>query len=165
VSVHRYETADLVKDDLRAVAGLAVFGAPLVFLKTVPWITVLLAAGSVVFALFLGRCVLRHRTGVLVSDTRIEIRSLRSTVIDWQDINHVSLKHYSPRRRSGRGWMQLTLSDGAKKIVIESGLDNFHNIVRRAASVIGRNRLDVSTATRANFKAMNINLPAADGVE
>lgn len=163
--MHRYNRTALLLDDLRGMAGLAIFGAPLVFLEPVPWIFVALSAGALIFLLYLGRCVLRHRTVVHSSDKRIEVKALTTTGVDWQDIDRVALKYYSPKRRSGQGWMQLTLSGGVGKIVIDSGLNEFHTLVRRAAQVIRRNRLDVSVATRANFKAMKIDLPAADGAE
>lgn len=165
MTTHRYDRSGLIMDDLRAVAGLAIFGAPLVLLKPVPWIVVALSAGALVFLLYLGRCVLRHRTVVRVSDNRIEVKALTSTGIDWQDIDRVDLKYYSPKRRSGQGWMQLTLSGSAGKIVIDSGLEEFNTIARTASYAIRRNGLDVSVTTRANFKAMKIDLPAADGVE
>ena len=151
-------------DDLRAIAGLVIFGAPLLFLKPVPWVAVALGAGTLVFLLYLGRCAIRHITIVQVSDTRIEIRAITSKSVDWATIDQVTLKHYSPKRRSGQGWMQLSVSGNARKIVIESGLEGFNGIAQRAAHVIGRNRLDVSVTTRANFKAMNIDLPAAVGI-
>ena len=157
-----YETADLIKDDLRAVAGLVIFGSPLVFLQTIPWITVSLGAVTAVFLLFLGKCAIRHRTFVTVSDTTIGIRALKSTEIEWAAVSHVVLKYYSPRRRSGQGWMQLTVSDGAGKIVIESGLQGFEGIVRRAARIIGQNGLDVSASTRTNSRAMKIDLPGME---
>ena len=58
--------------------------------------------------------------------------------------------------------MQLTVSDGAGKIVIESGLQGFEGIVRRAARIIGQNGLDVSASTRTNFRAMKIDLPGME---
>lgn len=165
MTTHRYNQTALILDDLRGIAGLAIFGAPLVYLKPVPWIFVALSAGTLVFLLYLGRCVLRHRTVVHISDNRIDVKALTSTGVDWRDIDRVALKYYSPKRRSGQGWMQLSLSGDAGKIVIDSGLEEFNTIAHMAAYAISRNRLDVSVATRANFKAMKIDLPAADGDE
>lgn len=164
MTVLRYELPILVMDDLRAVFGLLIFGSPLVFLETVPWITVSLSAVTLVFVLYLCRCAIRHRTSVVISDTTIEIRALTVTQVEWSAINHVELRYYSPRRRSGKGWMQLRLSDGAGKIVIESGLQEFQSIARKVARIIGQNRLDVSVTTRANFKAMEIDLPVTEQV-
>lgn len=163
MTMHRYDKGGLVMDDLRAVAGLVIFGSPLVFLTPVPWIAVALGLGTAVFVLFAIRCAIRHLTVVEVSGDGIRIASLTSTRLDWSAIDRIVLKHYSPRRKTGQGWMQLTLSDGAKKIVIESGLNGFHDILRHAATIIRRNGLDAGVATRANFKAMNISLPATDG--
>lgn len=165
MTTHRYDRTGLYLDDLRAVAGLAIFGAPLVFLKPVPWVAVALGAGTAVFVLFAIRCAIRHRTTVEVSETDITLAAMTATRLDWNAIDRVVLKHYSPRRRRGQGWMQLTLSATGRKIVIESGLNGFDAILRHAASIIRRNGVDVSITTRANFKALNINLPAGDGTD
>ena len=66
----RYPRQTLWADYVRAGAGVVLCGAPLLVLEVNHWLALILAAGFVLFALFLVRTALRHHTRyVLGPDT------------------------------------------------------------------------------------------------
>lgn len=159
-ATYRYPVAGLVPDGFRALVGLAFTGIPLATIPVASWFGIVLAAGVVLFAVFALTTVLRALTEVRIDDERIEIRPGRRGRIHWSRLRSVKLRYFAVRRereREGkagarRGWMQLVLKEEHGVVRIDSRLDGFDDVLRRAASAAAG--LDLDPVTRANFEAV-----------
>ena len=166
---YRYPVASLVPDGLRALVGIAVTAVPLTALPVVSWFGMVLAAGLVLFAVFGVLTALRACTEVRVDDEGIEVKPGRGR-LRWSRVERVRLRYFAVRRErerkrgegGRRGWMQLVLKgDGRVAVRIDSRLDGFDDVLRRAADAAARLGLDLDPITRANFEAAG--LPVAEG--
>ena len=163
---YRYPVASLVPDGLRALAGLAFTGVPLATLPLVSWFGMVLGAGVVLFGVFGAMTVLRARTEVRVDDDGIETTPGRRSRIRWSRLRSVKLRYFAVRRErertrgqgARRGWMQLVLKGEDGVVRLDSRLDGFDDVLRRAASAAAGRDLDPVTA--ANFEAAGF--PLAD---
>lgn len=159
-ATHRYPVASLVPDGLRALVGLAFTGIPLATIPVASWFGTVLAAGVVLFAAFGLTTVLRAMTEVRIDDEGIESRPGRRGRVRWSRLRSVKLRYFAVRRereREGkagarRGWMQLVLKGEDGVVRIDSRLDGFDDVLRRAASAAAGLGLD--PVTRANFEAV-----------
>ena len=75
----------------------------------------------------------------------------------WQQVRRLQLAYYAPRRARRDGWLQLTLHgpDGPA-IRVDSTLDGFEELLRRAAGVAALNDLSLDPTTLANFAALGL---------
>ena len=162
---YRYPVASLVPDGIRALAGLAITGVPLATLSVAPWFGMVLAVGVVLFGVFGVLTALRVRTRVRVDDGGIEGNPGRGP-LRWSRLERVKLRYFAVRhereRKSGeggrRGWMQLVLKGDDRVVRIDSRLEGFDEILRRAAAAAGDVPLD--PVTRANFQAAGLTVAA-----
>ena len=165
---YRYPVASLVPDGFRALVGLAFTGVPLATVPVASWFGILLAAGVVLFGVFGLLTVLRVRTRVRVGDDGIETRPSRRGRIRWNGLRQVKLRYFAVRRErerkrgegGRRGWMQLVLKGDDGVVRIDSRLDGFDDVLRRAAAAASGLDLDLDPVTRANFEAAG--LPAVE---
>lgn len=176
-TTYRYPPARLVPDGLRALAGFVVTAGPLAFATVLPWVAWLLAAGALLFAGFAVLTLTRVRIRVRVDDHGIEARPGRGPLA-WNRLKRVRLRYFQVRRERERepaagrrpgyqkGWMQLTLrEEEGKSLRIDSRLEGFDDIVRRAARAVAMAGLEPDPATRANFAAMGCALAGEDDGE
>lgn len=153
----RYPRQTLWADYVRASAGVLLCGVPLLVIDVNRWLAFFLAAGFVLFALFLVRTALRHRTRYLLGADTLCADGPAGGIVEWRRIERLKLSYFSTKRDRSDGWMQLSVgSTGGRTVKIDSSLDGFHDIVERAAHAAGENGLTLSEATRANLKAMGI---------
>ena len=153
----RYPRRTLWADYGRAAAGVLLCGVPLLLLEVNPWLAAILAAGFVLFALFLVRTALRHRTRYLLAADTLCADGPAGAVVEWRRIDRLKLSYFSTKRDRSDGWMQLTIgSSGGRAVKIDSSLAGFHDVVERAARAAGETGLTLSEATRANLRAMGI---------
>ena len=156
---YRYPVASLLPDGLRAVVGLAFTGVPLATIPVGSWFGMVLAAGVALFGVFGATTVLRARTEVRVDDEGIEARPGRRGRIRWSRLQSVKLRYFAVRRErertrgqgARRGWMQLVLKGEDGVVRLDSRLDGFDDVLRRAAAAAADLRLD--PITQANFEA------------
>lgn len=153
----RYPRQTLWADYIRASAGALLCGLPLLFLEVNHWLALVLFAGFVLFALFLARTALRHRTRYLLASDTLCADGPAGGVVEWSRLDRLKLSYFSTKRDRSDGWMQLTVgSAGGRAVKIDSSLDGFHDVVERAAEAAGATQLSLSRATRANLRAMGI---------
>jgi hypothetical protein len=153
-----YPATAMLGDYLRAAAGL---GPTVLILATVSVGTVaavVLSGLAAIFGAFAIRTALRHGTSLEVSDGELRAVGLRSAVIAWADLDRMKLAFYSTRRDRKSGWMQLELGAGRARLSLDSRLDGFDRLVRRAANVAAERDLELSQATAANLQALGIRL-------
>jgi hypothetical protein len=149
----------MLGDYLRAAAGLV----PSLFLLlsgpvgTVPG--VILAGLSVIFGAFLLRTVLRHLTRIEMSEAGVRAAGLWRAAVAWEALDRMKLGYYSTRRDRKAGWMQLELGAGRSRVRLDSRIEGFDAVVRRAAAVAHAHGLDLNEATQTNLLALGIRLP------
>ncbi len=153
----RYPRQTLWADYIRATAGVVLCGAPLVALDVNRWMAMLLAAGFLLFIVFLARTALRQRTRYVLAADTLCADGPAGTLVEWNRLDRLKLSYYSTKRDRSDGWMQLAVgSAGGRTIKIDSALDGFYDIVERAAAAAEANKVELVTATRANLKSMGI---------
>ena len=155
----RYPPQTLWADYIRASAGMLLCALPLLFLEVNRWLGLVLLAGLVLFAVFLARTALRHRTRYLLAADTLCADGPAGAVVEWNRLDRLKLSYFSTKRDRSSGWMQLTLgSAGGRAVKINSTLDCFHDVVERAAEAASETHLPLSRATRANLRAMGISV-------
>ena len=109
------------------------------------------------FALFLGRTALRHRTRYLLGPDTLCADGPAGALVEWSRLDRFKLSYFSTKRDRSGGWMQLSIgSIGGGSVKVDSSLEGFHDIVERAAQAAEAIGLPLSDATRVNLKAMGI---------
>lgn len=155
MSHHRYPRQALLKDDVRAVLGLAVSATPLFFGISVVVFCILVVL-TVLFLIFGVRTALRHTTEIEVSDMGVRANGPLGAKIGWEDLRDIQLRYYSTRRDRERGWMDLRLRGRRRALRIESAIEGFEHIVRRAVDFAPGHGIELSARTRVNLRALGI---------
>ena len=157
MSVHRYPTQMLTGDYTRAGIGLFLTVLPLVTLQPTGWVVgAALFLVAAVCAFFLYRTVERHRTLVAMDDEGIIVRSLKPKHLVWKEVDEVKLTYYAVRRSKADSFMQLTISAGGESVQMDSRLEEFVAIVKRAAEAARDNGVTLNRITLANLKALGL---------
>lgn len=154
--VYGYPPARLVGDYIRSGLGLGGAAAFWVLLPPEPQIHAIFGGLTLLFLLFTIRTVWRQLVRVEVSDDAISMAPPRRGPLAWRDIVRIDLRYYSTRRNLKDGWTTLRLTGSGTRIVIDSDLDGFDWVARRAAAAAQANQLRLSDATRANFLALGM---------
>jgi len=162
-----YPFSTLRADYIRATVGLALTLGPAAAIPLGSPADYVLLPAAALFAAFAWRTGCRHRCRVHLSNARISIFCPRQVSLDWQRIRTVKLSYFSTRPDRSGGWMQLTLQgEGddpqrqgrSRTIRLDSGLDGFTEVARRAAAAVDANALPVSATTHANFQALGLDI-------
>ena len=154
---YRYPVSRLASDYVKAAAGLAATGGVALAVVSSPISLVLLGCLAGVFFVFGVQTAIRHGTRVTV--TAADIAAVPGGVCRaWRDLTAVRLAYYSTRRDGRNGWMQLTLRWGGRRLHLDSRLDGFEDVARRAANAARANRLLITPASVANFAALGIDM-------
>jgi len=155
----RYPRQTLWADYVRAAAGVVLCGAPLAVLDVNRWLAMVLAAGFVLFALFLARTALRQRPRYVLGPDTLCADGPAGALVEWNRLDRLTLSYYSTKRDRSAGWMQLAVgSRGGRTVKVDSSLDGFYDIVERAAQAAVSRGLELNTATRANLRSMGISV-------
>lgn len=153
----QYPFNSVAADYARAGIGLIIVLLVVLLFSVafIPGMILLLLA--VVFAGFGLQTLLRHRTTFKVSDEEIVARPW-GTRLRWRELTDIRLEYYALERNSKRGWMQLTLQSGRRRLRMDSRLDGFLEVAQRAADSAHANQLRLSPTTMTNFSALKIGL-------
>ena len=154
MSIHRYRTASLLLDGLRCAAGLAATIGPLAILDVVWPLALILFALGLVFAAFAVRLMLQGQTSIEVTEQGIASRGLVVREMAWSDLRSLKLAHYAPRKRPSEGWYQLTIRGPSGALRIDSTIDDFREVVRRAAMAADAAGLALDPATSENMRGI-----------
>jgi hypothetical protein len=155
-----YPASAMIGDYLRAAVGLA---PTLFILATVSLgdvATAVLGGFATIFGAFAIRTALRHGTCIDMDDAVLRASGLRRTIIPWGALDRLKLSYYSTRRDRKSGWMQLQLGAGRARLSVDSRLDGFEQLARRAAHAAAERDLELSDATAANLQALGVRVPA-----
>ena len=154
MSDHRYTVAALTPDYVRAGAGIALTAGPLVVVNPAPIPAYLLGALAILFALFAARTAIRQRTTIRLSRTGIRALGPFGAAIEWAELSKVELRYFSTRRDRAKGWMQLRLRAGRRRLRLDSSVDAFESIAARATEEARARGVGLDESTRANLAAI-----------
>ena len=76
--------------------------------------------------------------------------------LPWDRLTRCTLGYYSTRRNRDRGWMQLTLKVGRRNLRIDSQIEGFELIVRRAVHAAAARGIAFDHTTQENLRALGI---------
>ncbi len=153
---YTYPFRDLAPDYARAAAGFAVTAGPLPWLTESPVALLILGGLGAAFAAYGVSTWFRQRTTVQVDAQGIASEGLRRVSVPWESLELLDLRYYSTRRDRQKGWMQLRLSGGGRRVTIDSALDGFVEVARRAAAVAAARDMDLDPVTEDNLRALGI---------
>jgi hypothetical protein len=153
---HVYPASAMIGDYLRAAAGLVPAGAVFVVAPVGMVATVVLGSFATIFALFGLRTMLRHGSRIEMSDSELREEGIRFRAIAWAELDRMKLAYYSTRRDRKAGWMQLELGAGSARVRLDSRIEGFDQLVRRAAEAAGARSIALNDATLANLEALGI---------
>ena len=158
VSRHIYPLSAMMGDYLRAAAGLV---PAALLLTTVPLgsaAEAVLGTFAAIFAIFGLRTLLRHGTSLEMTDSELRAAGPWPSTIRWAELDRLKLAYYSTRRDRKVGWMQLKLGAAGAHLSLDSRLDGFDRVVRRAAAEAAAREVALSDATVANLEALGVRL-------
>lgn len=155
-SIHRYPFSEIGADYLRAAAGLALTGGPVLFADLLPAFAILLGGLAVLFAGYGLRTYWRQRTAVEVSDEALRTLGPFGKTVPWAALDDVRLRYFSTRRDRAKGWMQLTVKGQNATIHVDSTLEAFEDVARRVVEAAERRGLQLGDATVSNLTALGI---------
>lgn len=167
MTAYRYPPRVIAGDYARAAIGLACTVVPLIAADGQPLATVIFGGLALVFVVFAARTAVRQATRIAMTDAGLE-RSAISTfglgrvTVPWERIADVKLRYFSTRRDRERGWMQLAVRGADGRITVDSTLEGFDAIARRAAEAAAANGVALSGATIDNLAALGLRLHGAD---
>ncbi len=153
---YRYSTAALNGDLARAGIGFGLCVAPIAFAGIPVWAVLLLAAPAGLFAIFGARTWLRRGVRVAVDETGISTTGSTTAGISWRDLHRFKLSYFSTRRDRSNGWMQLDLRGPSGRLSIDSNLEGFDDICRRAFRAAADNDVELSGATLRNLAELGL---------
>ena len=161
-SRHRYPPRAVLLDYLYSGLGLLFTLGPLGLAASGGPAAWVLGALAALFAVYGVRTLLRHRTWLSVSEDGITVHGLVRRHLPWERLTRCTLGYYSTRRKRDRGWMQLTLKAGRRSLRIDSQIEGFNTIVRRAAHAATARGIALDHTTRENLRALEIFAGDAD---
>lgn len=113
-----------------------------------------LGALAALFAAHGVRTWVKSATRIEIGDDGIAVHGLRNAMVQWDGLRQMSLTYYSTRRDGSKGWMQMKLQGADAILRIDSTLDGFPALVRRAAAEAAKRGLELPHATQANLAAL-----------
>jgi hypothetical protein len=154
-----YPVSAMLGDYLRAGAGLVPSALILATVSVNGVAGVVIGGFAAIFGAFAVRTALRHGTRIEIGDAGVRATGLKRVEIDWAELDRMKLAYYSTRRDRKSGWMQLQLGAGRARLALDSRLDGFDRVVRRASAAAAARDLELTEATIANLGALGIRLP------
>ena len=156
---HVYPTAAMLGDYFRAAAGLVPVAAVFAIEPVGPVAATVLGGFGVVFGVFGLRTLLRHGMSVEMTDTELRATGAWHRTLAWAELDRMKLAYYSTRRDRRAGWMQLELGAGGARVTLDSRIDGFDRLVRRAAEAAAMRGTALSEATVANLESLGVRPP------
>jgi hypothetical protein len=153
---YRYSTAALNGDLIRSGIGFLLCVTPIALASLEVWVMLLMTAPAALFAIFGARTWLRRGIRVAMDDAGISATGLTTTGVPWRDLRQFKLSYFSTRRDRSNGWMQLSLRSPSERLSIDSNLDGFDDVCRRAFRAAADNEVELSSATLRNLAELGL---------
>jgi hypothetical protein len=97
-----------------------------------------------------------------MTDSELRAHGISNRSIMWSELDRLKLSYYSTRRDRRSGWLQLELRAGGTRLNLDSRLEGFDRVVRRAAETAAARGLVLSEATAANLASLGLDLPGIE---
>ncbi len=153
----QYERGPLLADFARSAVGLFFTLGPAVFLDPMPILYWIFLGGGMLFLAFGVKTAQKWISKVSMSSETLTVAMPFSSTLTWKELRSVKLRFYETKRKSGKGWMQLTLKDsGGARIVLDSALNDFNLIAKYAMRWVGEKDIELDIPSRENFLALGI---------
>lgn len=156
MSTHTYGGGVIIADGARAATGLTLAATPLAFGGLPVWVTATLVLACGLFLLCAAQAARRALSRISVSDDGVLISGPWAVTLLWADLRRLRLAYYSTRRDRSAGWLQLTLGDGRRRVVVDSRIDGFAVLADRAAQAAREQALSLDAASVMNFRSLGI---------
>jgi hypothetical protein len=156
MSVHRYDRGALAADYARAAIGILLTAGPMLLARPAAPMMALLGGLAGLFALYGARTWIRSATRITLDEEGISASGPRRATLRWQALARIKLNYYSTRRDRTKGWMQMKLEGEGETVRLDSSLEGFVEIARRAAREAALRRVELPPATRTNLAALGI---------
>jgi hypothetical protein len=156
MSIHRYPTSALLADYGRAGVGFALTGLPVLLLQPAPTFAWCLGILAAVFAAFGARTAIRHVTRYELDKAGLAARGPWPGLVTWDGLQAVQLRYFSTKRDRKDGWMQLDMRSESGRLRIDSTLEDFHLVARRAVEAAGARGVPLTDATMGNLSGLGI---------
>ena len=156
VQMMSYPPKLMAPDLAKSIVGLLICGVIALIpdmLEIIQWT----AAGlAFLFVFYFARTLIRFQSKLFVSEYGIRLSSLRGgTAFAWPELSKFRLRYFSTKRDGNKGWFELTLHAGETKIVAESTLDGFDDLLEISRDWAKDNQLLVDDVTRTNLMRMD----------
>jgi hypothetical protein len=158
MGVYRYPLTRILADYFLGLGGAAMCGGLVGLAPGSPFVLVAFGGLTGVFLLFTIRTAFRQRLRIAADADGIRVSGGRVRSLRWDEVESVRLRYFSTRRSRKGGWMTLTLRGKKQKIVIDSYLDGFEALVRRAAETVIQREIPLDPNSAANFAALDVGL-------
>ncbi len=158
LTTHRYPPGALLGDYARAGIGIVLTAGPALAVPTGSVGQYILLPLTALFVAFAARTFWRQISIVEMGPEGLSVANPRPTRLSWDKLRDVRLRYYWTKSDRTGGWMQLTLKGEGATIRLDSALDGFVDIARRAARAVAENGLTVSPVTATNFGSLGIDL-------
>lgn len=155
----KYRRDGLLWDCIKGSLGLALVALPLIFGEPVTWLYYVLLGLCFIFIIFLGRNWIRYNSEFQLTGDELSQLKPQSKKLSFKDLQKFKLRYYSTKRSRDDGWMFLQLKSKDTSFNIDSHLDGFEEILKRAALGANMANLNLDPTTIANLSAADINLP------
>lgn len=152
----RYSTSALNGDLARSGIGFALCATPIAFVSLEPWVMLLLAGPAILFVIFGVRTWMRRHIRIALDDGGVTVTGLASARIPWDELSRFKLSYFSTRRDRTNGWMQLSLWGPSGRLSIDSNLDGFDDVCRRAFRAATDNDVELSGASLRNLAELGM---------
>jgi len=162
-SEHRYPFEALIGDYVRAGIGLLFTMGPLAVTTPLAPVTGVLAAFGALFAAYGGRTVIRHCTVIRLSAKGMEAKGPLGARIPWHAVDGLTLRYFSTRRDRTGGWMQLKVRGRGRALRIDSAIDEFDIILRRAAGAARDGGVKLDSSSVENLRLRGVRSGLDDG--
>jgi hypothetical protein len=158
MNVYRYPMGRILADYFLGGSGAAMSGALLALAPTSGFVIVTFGGLTGLFLLFTMRTGLRQRLRIAADGEGIRLTGGLVRSLRWDEVEGVTLRYYSTRRSRKGGWMTLTLRGSRGRISVDSHLDGFEALARRAGQEANRRHLTLDPSTQGNFAALDMAL-------
>jgi hypothetical protein len=115
-----------------------------------------LGALAGLFAVYGARTWIRSATRITLDEEEISASGPRKATLRWHELVRIKLNYYSTRRDRTKGWMQMKLEGDGETVRLDSSLEGFADIARRAAREAALRGIVLPPATRTNLAALGI---------
>jgi len=149
-----YNTASIVADLTKSLIGIGLTASPLLFLNLASWLEVIFVLCFILFTFFAVRTVFRQKSSYYFCDEMLHEDGIFSKKLNMDDLKVFKIRYFSTRRNREAGWFQIKMIANDVKIVVDSSLNGFDDIVKKAILAAEKNKLDLDATTNANLQVI-----------